>query len=957
MRPCLDDRTQMHLLRAFLLAFALFVSAPALAQQQGDAEWLYRGSDIVRDPAWRFGTLPNGLRYAVRRNAIPAGQVAIRVRIDAGSLNEADGERGWAHFLEHMLFRGTESYPDRQARHVWQQLGASFGSDTNATTSATDTVYQLNLPKNDRASLDTSLRVLAEMMGKARIEAASVEAERPVVIAEKERRPEVSERMFEASRGLFYSGLLMGDRDPIGTTETLNAATAEGLRAFYRRWYRPERATVVMVGDADPAMMEALVRERFGGWRGEGANPPDPDYGRIAEPRTPVANVAYPGAPVTATLMWLRPYEALPHTAERERRFLEEALAARILNRRLEAHARGESAYLGSSISVSRSRGIANATTLSVSARGSDWRKALEESFAILADAPRAPPSAEEIGRELRNIRAGAVAAVAGEETVQSSTRAEQLVNAIDNGGVVATAATALANLDRDTPLMTPERVAAAMRDLFVGSGPRTLLLSPEPIAGTEVAEGVAAARLAAPAARAAERQVRFEDLPIPATPGRVISTQRIEDLNVTIVRFANGATLTFRPSTSERGRVLTRLRFGAGQAGLAPDRPSMAWLAGLVPPSGMAGLDLDGMERLLTGRRMSLSFGVDDDAFTLSGQSSPSELADQMRLLTAKLTHPRWDAALLERFRTAAAESYDLHFSSASARASRETGSFMRPGDRRWQPIERAEMEAVTVDRLSGFFAPALAARPVHAVIAGDTTLEAAIEAVRRTTGALPAPPRPAPTARNVAVRPPAPSPEPRTFTHRGAPDQAYALIGWSTFGGTANTRDRRALSLAANIFRSRLFDELRETEGASYSPAATHSTSAVYPDWGVFYAAAEVRPDRTATFFRVARRIVADLAAAPPAADEFERARNPVLSGIERTLANDNGWWLGVMEDFVGRPSAIEDVRNYLSDYRSMTAEEVRSAVARYVAEAGDWSMLVLPERGAAAAPAPGR
>ena len=100
----------MTLLRRVFLAFLLVITAPALAQT-GDADWLYRGSDIARDPAWRFGTLPNGLRYAVRRNALPAGQVSIRVRIDAGSLHEAENERGWAHFVEHMLFRGTETYP------------------------------------------------------------------------------------------------------------------------------------------------------------------------------------------------------------------------------------------------------------------------------------------------------------------------------------------------------------------------------------------------------------------------------------------------------------------------------------------------------------------------------------------------------------------------------------------------------------------------------------------------------------------------------------------------------------------------------------------------------------------------------------------------------------------------------------------------------------------------------
>ena len=85
--------------------------------------------------------MPNGLRYAVRNNRVPPGQVSIRVRIDAGSLHEQDNERGWAHFVEHMLFRGTENYPDRRAREIWQELGASFGSDSNAHTSATDTVY------------------------------------------------------------------------------------------------------------------------------------------------------------------------------------------------------------------------------------------------------------------------------------------------------------------------------------------------------------------------------------------------------------------------------------------------------------------------------------------------------------------------------------------------------------------------------------------------------------------------------------------------------------------------------------------------------------------------------------------------------------------------------------------------------------------------------------------------
>ena len=945
----------MTFLRSLFLAFLLLVAAPAFAQR-GDSDWLYRGSDIARDPGWRFGTLPNGLQYAVRRNALPAGQVSIRIRIDVGALHEAESERGWAHFLEHMLFRGTDTYPDRRAREIWQQLGASFGSDTNARTDATNTVYVLNLPHAAREPLDTSLSVLAEMMARARIDAGALDAERPVVLAEKRLRPEISQRVLELSQRLFYAGLTYARRDTIGTEETLNGATAEGLRAFYRRWYRPERTTIVMVGDADPDMMEALIRARFGGWRGEGAAPAEPDYGTIAEVAPPVANLAYPGAFTAANLIWLRPHESLPHTMARERLFLEEMLATMIINRRLEAHARGDSAFIGASVGVARARSIADSTQLSLAARDGNWRAGLSQAYAIIGDALRAPPSPTEIQRELQNLRTAATAAVQGEATVLSQRRADQLVNALDNGAVVASAETILANFDRNAPQMSPDRIGAAMRALFTGSGPRMMLISPAPVEGGEaaLAQGLAAAQAAAPATREVGRRVTFDDLPRPGRPGREVSRQRIADMDTNIVRFANGSTLTFKHTEFDRGAVQVRLRFGGGLAAVPPDRPSYGWLSGLVAPSGLARLDLDAMERLLTGRRMGLAFAIEEDAFVLVGQTNGADLYDQLRLLTAKLTHPRWDAGMLARFRGAAVESFDLHFSSASARAQRELAGVLRPGDRRWRPIEKEEMAAVTISQFRDFYAPLLATGPVHAIIVGDMDLDAAVEAMRRTVAALPRRPEPRIPAEWTQLRPPAPAPA-RTFTHQGDPSQAFALIGWSTLGGRDHIRERRALALAANMFETRLFDRLREEEGASYAPDAVHLASEAFPEWGVFYAFAELRPGSTDTFFRIAREIVADLAANPARPDEFARAQNPVLSGIERRLAS-NAYWVDALENWHWSPGDIENVRTYLADYRGLTPEDIRRAVAAYVADRGDWSMLVLPSRGSSAREANG-
>ena len=946
-------------LRSLALFFLLILApATAAAQQTGaqqtgvpqqpGAAWLYQGSDLPADPAWRFGTLPNGLRYAVRRNVRPERQVSIRVRIAAGSLHERPEELGWAHLVEHLAFRGTASFADREARHIWQQLGASFGSDTNAFTGITQTFYQLDLPNADREKLDRSLHVMADMMSTALFDPAAVDAERQIVIAEKERRPELSVRLSQAARELLHHGLTFAGRDTIGTEATLRAATAPGLRAFYQRWYRPDRATVVMVGDADPDMMVQLIEARFGGWRATGPAPAEPELGTLADPAERVQSVVYPGAPTNALIGWVRPYQTERPTRVRERRRLEELLGVTILNRRLERHARGESAFISAGVGVNNHVGTAEFTQLAVTARGGRWEEAVREAFAIVADSLRAPPSAAEIERELSNLRTATQAAVQGEPTTPSQAWATQLVNAVDSEEVVIAAAARQALFAELAPLMTPDRVAAATRELFTGSPPRLLLLSPAPIEGGPAAltSGLAAAERAQPSARGEERQVGFDSLPLPGEPGREIAREQVADLGVTIVRFANGSTLTFKPTRFDEGRVFVRLRFGRGVAGLDPARPSLGWASGSVGPSGVADLDLDAMERLLTGRRIGMAFGIEEDAFVLSAGTSPEDLADQLRLLTAKLTHPRWDPALFRRFQTGALQSFDLQFATASARGQRELSALTRPGDLRFRPVTRDELAGATSEALQAFYAPRLREGPVHAAIVGDLTLEQAIEAARRTIAALPArttPPPPADPARSL---PPPPNPEPARFTHNGDPAQAFAVIGWSTLGGIENLKARRALSLAGNILQVRLFDRLREQEGASYSPSAAHNSSETFSNWGIFYAAAEVRPDRVATFFRVAREVVAELAARPVQPDEFARAQNPVVSGIERRLAT-NPYWLTAIENFATQPAEIASVRSYLSDYRGLTPEDVRRAVAEHVAEQGDWSMVVLPAR----------
>ncbi|HLL31604.1 MAG TPA: insulinase family protein [Allosphingosinicella sp.] len=930
------------MLRRCLLALFLLLAAPAWAA--GDTNWFYRNTDIAPDPAWTFGTLPNGLRYAVRRNALPEGQVSVRLRIDAGSLHEEEQERGWAHFVEHMAFRGTKNFGDGEVRETWQRLGASFGSDTNASTEPTQTVYMLDLPRADRASLDTSLRLLADMVDTAIFDPRIVDAERGVVLSEYGRRTEISVKLRDMMMPLFYLGLKFADRDTIGTEATLKGATAAGLKAFYERWYRPDRATLVMVGDADPKMMEELIAARFGGWKGSGPEPREPDYGKIADVPERTAALAYPGSPHFATLSWIRPYRPIPPTKAREQRELARVLARRILNRRLEAKARGEASFLNAQVQAENSVNIADYTQMSVMAKEGRWQEALSEAYAILADALKTPPSATEIGREMENIRTAGRAAVQGDPTQRSQQRAGRLISALDGNSVISTAEVQLALFEELAPTMTPQAVQAALKEMFSGSGPRLAMLSPAPVTGLK--QALAAAEAAAPAARQAERRVSMDDLPPLGPPGREVSRQRIADMDATIVRFANGSSLVFKQTDYDKGNVTVSLRFGRGMAGLPADRKSLAWLGALLGSTGVGPLDLDGLERLLTGRRMTMSFGFDEGALVLRGSTRAEELGDQMRLLATKIVAPHFDAALFQRSKIAALENYELAFSSAASRMGREFGAVARGGDPRWQPFDKAEIERIRHEDFEAFMKPLLAQGPIEAVVVGDADLETAVAAMLKTVAALPPRPEVRAPAASLKVRPPSASKEPIRFTHQGDPAQAYAGLGWTTFGGPERRRERRALGIAANIAQARLMERLRDSEGASYSPSASVQSSYEFPEWGFLFAGSEIRPERADLFFRLAREIVADLAARPASADEWQRAINPVVTGIERRLKT-NGYWAGTMEDWSREPYLIEHTRTYLSDYKSLTPGEVRSAVAKWVMDEGDWSILVLPAK----------
>ncbi|HEV8185394.1 MAG TPA: pitrilysin family protein, partial [Chthoniobacterales bacterium] len=241
----------IYLLARLLLLLAISAtSAPAkTAPPAKPLPFPHETSDLKPDPAAHFGKLKNGVRYVVLPNHEPKGRASLRLLVLAGSLHETEEQRGLAHFLEHMAFNGSTHYPPGTLVEFFQRMGMSFGGDTNANTGFERTVYLLELPRADDATLTEGLRVFRDYAGGLLLTEPEIERERGVILSEKRASDSVGFRTFVAQFEAMLGTTLLPKRIPIGTPEVITRAQRDRFTDFWNAWYRPEKIVVVVAGD------------------------------------------------------------------------------------------------------------------------------------------------------------------------------------------------------------------------------------------------------------------------------------------------------------------------------------------------------------------------------------------------------------------------------------------------------------------------------------------------------------------------------------------------------------------------------------------------------------------------------------------------------------------------------------------------------------------------------------
>ncbi|MGN6269114.1 MAG: M16 family metallopeptidase [Sphingomonas sp.] len=921
-------------------------AAPAIAAA---SSWEHDGSDIPADPAWVTGTLANGVRYAVRQNAVPGGTIAIRVRMDVGALDETPAEQGWSHLIEHMVFRGTDKYPDGDAIRLWQRLGASFGSDTNASTTLTATTFQLDLPKSDAGSYNQSLDVLSQMMRAATFDPKLLDTERQVVIAERQQRlSPLSRKVRDAGNAIFLTGLTAAKRELGGTDETLAAASADKLKAFYHRWYRPDRAVVVVVGDADPQMLVAGIKRAFGDWQATGAKPPEPDDGKIVEPAKPAAIVVDPQAPNAIQLAWMHPHDDAPFTIAKQQAQFADIIATRVIAQRLATEAQQGRAIVNAAASYPTARHVADQLTVSIVPKPGEWKAALDETFGVLNRLRATPPAQAEIDQQVAIVEETLRKSVDARQTENSPSLANTYVRDVDQHDVTPTRDFYLKLFQAAKAGLTPEVVAKAV-DRQLAPEPRMILLSSTSVAGGDDAAVAAleAARKTEAASIEALRKVSLDELKIDQTPGKVASRSTIADLGIERATFANGVELVYKKTPYEKGAIRLKVELGHGLYGRPVNDPGLLWSSAALTAAGIGPFTPDELTRLTAGRQIGFGLQQAPDALTLGSRTDSHDEGDALKLMVGAITQMRYAQTPLDRMKDGFKATYQAYFAAPSTVLQAFGAPYFHGGDKRFEALPSPDAVAgLTLDQFRAFWQAQLAQGPIKVIAVGDLDPDALVADVAKTFGALPPRPDTKPSAASLAVSARWTGKAPIVLRHKGDPDQAAVGRVYPTTGVLKNFPESVALDVAASVIQDRLTSQFRETQGGSYTPFADSTQSSDLPDYGFVLAGAQLRLERIGDFYKTLDTIVADLAAKGPTADELQRAVSTKVAAYRRAQTN-NAYWLGRVDDDLDDPRVLAAIRALPAAIEKVDAAAVKAAAQHWLAGAKDaYDVEALPE-----------
>lgn len=604
------------------------------------------------DPKIVAGTLQNGINWKVLSNAEPGNRIYLRLAIKAGSVLEDEDQRGVAHLIEHMAFNGTEHFAKNELIDYFESIGMSFGPEVNAYTGFDETVYMLEIPSDDPAMLQTALLVLRDWATSLTFDQEELDKERDVVLEEWRLGRGARGRTQDKQIPFLFNGSKYASRLPIGKPEVIKNITRDRVIDFYKKWYRPENMSVVLVGDADTEKMCAAIQSTLETIPLTKEIQKTPKFSISKQKKPAVMIIRDPEITNTTVKIMEQEEVALIKSENDLRKYITQEIALSIFNNRLsEKTLVAQPQILYAQAGTQRIVRPANFNYLFLVPSIGNMFPALEQLYEELERIKKLGITPSEFKREKQAILDGIEQQWIERNKQSSASLADQLIGEELFDEPMLSIQDRYDYYNKIIPQITLAEVSSIIPSLFNEKGKLVLVTAPENEKGIPDEKALLSFlqewKPKTPLLAYKENNI---DRPLyTASPtitsqvlGSVTQEKKLPIKDMKEWTLSNGAHVIVFPTTYKTNEILFSA-FSKGGTSLVSDNeyPSASMAGSYSEMSGLAGFSAPDLKKKLSGKTVSIETWIDESYEGLSGSSSVEDIETLFQLINLEFTQP----------------------------------------------------------------------------------------------------------------------------------------------------------------------------------------------------------------------------------------------------------------------------------------------------------------------------
>jgi len=937
----------VFLLTAFVLAC---VSTSAV-----DYAGLGKGTDgVPLTERALTGRLPNGLRYYILENTLPENRAHLALVVNAGSVLERDNERGFAHFLEHMAFKGTERFPEMELIDYLRSLGMRFGPDANAYTSYDETVYHFDVPVENINGVkripQRALAILDDWTYAINLNPEDVTSESRVVLEEMRTRSGAMERVRKITLPLLFAGSRYAQRDVIGLSEQIENAAAQQLRDFYNRWYTSDNMALVFVGDFDGKTLEAELAGHFNmPAAAQSVNRPRHDLPPPRNGNFHVEIITDPELTASSYMIYFKQKLGAPRgTIANYRQTIIDYLISTMLSLRFEeALEDPDAAAIDSWAGIWKWSFNSRFYSMGTQPKTGNFEQALRELLLEKESVRRFGFTQSEIDRAKLSLVSYMEKLLSERDRMESRTFIRGFTNHFLFGEDMGDIEWEVNAVNSLLPGIDLKEISQAARNYFAANDVNIFLIAPQnETESLPSAQRIRAVFRETLNARILPRQdvsLSGELLDRIPTAGEINSEHIDPHTGAHVLVLSNGARIIFKETTNRNNEITMYAMARGGTANATAETiVSVNLLSEMINASGLGPYSRTELVNKLTGKQVSLSFWNSDYYRGFQGSSTTQDLQTFFEMLHIFFTNPKLDeraiAAMLDQYRTTLAFQED----NPQRFFSRELSRIINNNHPLFMPLEPEDMNRVSVRHAQAFLNQCINPGDYTFIFTGniDQNIIRELSAVYIASIAQ------SPSMNswnNPGISRPSPG---RRTIYKGVDQRCIVYLGWLTQGASDfNERRNQTAAILSEYLDIVLTDEIRENLGGVYSISAGASVGVIPAGenrLSVYFICDPARADELIT---AVRNKISDITGNPVNTDTFNMAREALLMQHERSMQQN----LHIAQSYANSSVLFSTPLNRLNlrpdTIRAVTAQDMQS-LCRQMLSAGPLEVVLFPE-----------